>query len=335
MAETDKDRAVDLGIYAKSAPDPGMDDGDKLALALALLWLIGTGLFFLMFAGGDGTGFDPLRLVTTLLAVFLPVALIWVGAAAARSARIMREESARLHLAIDGIRQAYLQSQKTVASGASPEVARKLNEIVEQQKKTETALTTFISIRPQAPAAPAPESSPRGDEQASLALGTPSDALAPPLETADFISALQFPESPEDKEGFRALRRALQDRRTAQLIQAAQDVLTLLAQEKIYMDDLRPDRARPEVWRRFAQGERGRAIASLGGIRDRSSLALSAARMRTDTIFRDAVHHFLRKFDSVLAEFEKTASDADIAALTDTRTARAFMLLGRVTGTFD
>jgi hypothetical protein len=34
-------------------------------------------------------------------------------------------------------------------------------------------------------------------------------------------------------------------------------------------------------------------------------------------------------------EFEKHASDADLAELADTRTARAFMLFGRVTGTFD
>ena len=101
------------------------------------------------------------------------------------------------------------------------------------------------------------------------------------------------------------------------------------------MDDLRPDMARPEFWRKFAAGERGRAIAPLGGIRDRSSLALTAGRMRTDPVFRDAAHHFLRRFDQIYAGFEQGASDQDIAAMADTRTARAFMLLGRVTGTFD
>jgi hypothetical protein len=57
--------------------------------------------------------------------------------------------------------------------------------------------------------------------------------------------------------------------------------------------------------------------------------------MRQDTIFRDAAHHFLRTFDFSFQGFEKTATDAEIAALADTRTARAFMLLGRVTGIFD
>ena len=101
------------------------------------------------------------------------------------------------------------------------------------------------------------------------------------------------------------------------------------------MDDLRPDRARPEIWRRFAQGERGRTMASLGGIRDRSSLALTAGRMREDTIFRDAAHHFLRLFDKMLVTFEPDARDEDLIALSETRTSRAFMLLGRVTGAFD
>ena len=101
------------------------------------------------------------------------------------------------------------------------------------------------------------------------------------------------------------------------------------------MDDLVPEMPRPELWRRFAGGERGRSIADLGGIRDRSALALTAARMKSDPVFRDAAHHFLRSFDRTFALIEPNASDSDLAALSDTRSARAFMLLGRVTGTFD
>jgi hypothetical protein len=93
--------------------------------------------------------------------------------------------------------------------------------------------------------------------------------------------------------------------------------------------------ARPEVWRRFANGERGRVVAARGGIRDRSSLALTAGRMRQDPVFRDAAHHFLRRFDRMFVDFEKTASDQEITALSETRTSRAFMLLGRVAGVFN
>ena len=202
-----------------------------------------------------------------------------------------------------------------------------------------TWLVTMVSSTRQPPqprpvAKPA-EPAPAADAQVALPLGTTAEDIQPPLEREDFIRALNFPENANDKEGFAALRRALKDRPTAQLIQASQDVLTLLSQDGIYMDDLRPDMARPEIWRRFAAGERGRSIAALGGIRDRSSLALAAARMKQDTIFRDASHHFLRLFDRMITRFADTATDADLSELSDTRTARAFMLLGRVAGTFD
>jgi hypothetical protein len=112
-------------------------------------------------------------------------------------------------------------------------------------------------------------------------------------------------------------------------------VLTLLSQDGIYMDDMIPDRSHPDIWRRFAKGERGRPISALGGVRDRAALALAARRLREDSIYRDATHHFLRTFDHTFEVFEPSATDEDIARLTETRTARAFMLLGRVAGIFD
>jgi hypothetical protein len=181
----------------------------------------------------------------------------------------------------------------------------------------------------------APRNAAPTEDQATLALGTPAEDMRAPVSVSDFVKAMNFPDNPDDRDGFRALRRALEDRTMAKLIRAAQDVLTLLAQDGIYMDDLKPDRAKPDLWRRFAKGERGREVASLGGIRDRSSLALTSGRMRQDTIFRDAAHHFLRQFDKTFTEFEANATDVEVADLAETRTARAFMLLGRVTGTFD
>jgi D-alanyl-D-alanine dipeptidase len=279
--------------------------------------------------------------VLTIMAIFMPIALIWVATAAARSSRVMHEESERLQAAINAMRHSYIEQQQAGVVAMKPAVEQKLEQIAAAQRKTDAALATFTSIRPGAQdnaalqAVPGGPDLPAAAEQASLALGTPVESLGPPLSVGDFIRALHFPENADDKEGFRALRRALQDRNAAQLVQSAQDVLTLLSQDGIYMDDLTPDRARPEIWRRFARGERGHEMAVLGGIRDRSSLALAAGRMRQDTIFRDSVHHFLRKFDHALSAFEQTATDQDIAELTDTRTARAFMLLGRASGTFD
>ena len=309
-----------------------------IALALTLIWLAGTAIFFVVLAPSgmfDQSG-GALQFVIVLLAIFMPVAVIWVAAVAARAARVMREESQRLQTAIDAIRQAYVQqAQANNAVSTEPSVTKKLDEIAQAQRKTEIALATFSSSRVPPPPRPAaaPEPVATGD-QVVLPLGTPAEDMAMPLDTEDFIKALNFPENAQDKAGFAALRRALKHRATAQLVQASQDILTLMSQDGIYMDDLKPDMARPEIWRRFAAGERGRAVAPLGGIRDRSSLALTAARMKQDAIYRDAAHHFLRVFDRTISSFAENATDAELSDFSSTRTARAFMLLGRVAGTF-
>jgi hypothetical protein len=332
--DAQKATPLDLGIYNRRVSASGLSPAETIALVLTVIWLVVvTVSFFVMGRGGQG-GIDPLRTVMLLFAIFMPVALFWVAALAMNSARVMREESARLQTAIDAMRQTYVAQTQTAHMRPSPSVERKLDQIMAAQSRqgAESAFATFASIREEkARAAPPPP--PAREEQPSFALvDTPEPSAEVSIE--DFISALNFPETAEDRQGFRALRRAMQDRRAAELITASQDILTLLSQEGIYMDDLTPDRARPEIWRRFAEGQRGKPIATLGGIRDRSCLALTAARMRNDPIFRDAAHHFLRKFDKVFSEFEKSATDAEIAALAETRTARAFMLLGRVTGIF-
>ncbi|QEE36808.1 hypothetical protein FTO60_14425 [Octadecabacter sp. SW4] len=334
---------ADAALGATATPERArFTAGEMIALGLSVLWLLIAGIYFMSIPATDpavvGGGLDSLRFVINLMAVFLPVAMIWVAAAAARSARIVREESRRLQAAIDGMRQTYVADRQARGAGMEPSVERKLNEIAKATQKTETALATFTTsrdaARPRVAAAPAkPDDGP--DDQAALALGTSADEMAPPIARPDLIRALNFPDTESDEVGFAALRRALKDRQARQLVQASQDILTLLSQDGIYMDDLRPDRARPEIWRRFAKGDRGRAVAALGGVRDRSCLALTAGRMREDAIFRDAAHHFLRKFDQTLITFEADATDEDIAALSETRTSRAFMLLGRVTGAFD
>lgn len=289
----------------------GRSAGEVIALVLSIGWmiLVGTFFYFLPPTSTVADRFDSLRFILILIAIFMPVAMIWVATAASQSARIMKEESGRLQAAIDGMRKTYIENRAGPAGGMQPTVEKKL-------KITSVQATT-------------------SDDQPTLALGTSAEDISQPLPNPDLIRALNFPDNEQDTRGFNALRLALKDRNTRQLVQAAQDILTLMSQDGIYMDDLRPDCARAEIWRRFAHGERGRAMASLGGIRDRSSLALTSGRMREDTIYRDAAHHFLRRFDQTLITFEPNATDEEISALSETRTARAFMLLGRVTGAFD
>jgi hypothetical protein len=337
-----QDKPVALGLYPSEENRMGIHPTDIAGGLLSVVWAIAVLTYILGSPPADDG--QTLGLVMTLLVVFLPLVLIWIAIVTLRSVRALRAEAGRLQATVDAMRNSYVAAQQMQASGGvRASMERKIDEIAVAARHTETALATFASRRDNAltlssadqRAALVVSPSQTGDEEPRLALGTPAEELRAPLSVGDFIRAMNFPETPEDKEGFRAMRRALEDRAVAKLIRAAQDVLTLLSQDGIYMDDLKPDLAKPEVWRRFARGERSRAIAAVGGIRDRSSLALTASRMREDMVFRDAGHHFLRSFDKTLAMVEPNASDADLADLANTRTARAFMLFGRVTGTFD
>ncbi|WP_112311186.1 hypothetical protein [Pseudogemmobacter bohemicus] len=333
----------DMKKAKRLAAGPGASPVTEIAAGvMSGIWVVAV-LAWVFTAPEGGESRLP-GLVMTLLILFLPLALIWVAVVTLRLVADLRAEAASLKAAIDGMRGSFVAAQQEIRSVITrPEATVPPASRRETVTEVPAGPASFSSRRDQALSVPSadrkaalspPHPEPEA-EQPTLALGTPSDLARQPLSIEDFITALQFPESPEDKAGFRALRLALEDREVAKLIRAAQDVLTLLSQEGIYMDDLRPELCHPDIWRRFAAGERGRGIAAIGGIRDRSSLALAAGRLREDTIFRDAAHHFLRTFDRVFQVFEQNASDNELIHFADTRTARAFMVLGRVAGVFD
>ncbi|MEY4780298.1 MAG: hypothetical protein RLZZ607_1611 [Pseudomonadota bacterium] len=286
-----------------------------IALAFSAVWLGAAGLY--AFAGWRTEGLLGWGLLA--LGAALPVILAWVLVGTIVAIRNLHAQTAALQRTIEGLRAA--QSRAPVL-----------------RQSTDTPSTPETSLpfpQAQIAAALAPPAHHEPNAQPTLALGTEMIDLPAFVEVADVLRALHFPDGPDDAEGFRALRLALTDHGLAKLIRAAQDVLNLLAEDGIFVDALTADHPRPELWRKFAAGERGGIIAGLGGVRDRSSLALTAARMRGDDVFRDAAHHFLRSFDKAMVTLEPRASDSDLTILSDTRTARAFMLFGRVTGIFD
>ena len=316
----------------------GFTGGEAIALVVAVVWFVMVGLFFWMLPANEisSVADDRLLAIVVVTAIVMPVGMIWLAVMMARASRTMRAETFRVQTAIDGLRQMQMAQQAQQAQSApEPSVEKQLVEIAQSARNTENAVTGFASRR-EVSRLIVPRAAPQPPvDQPALALGTSSEDMNPPLERLDYIKALNFPDDEHDAEGFSALRRALRDRTARRLVQASQDVLTLLSQDGIYMDDLRPDPVPADLWRRFASGERGKDMDRLGAVRDRSSLALASGRMREDTIFRDAVHHFLRRFDELLVSFEEQATDTDLLALADTRTTRAFMLLARATRTFD
>ena len=334
--KTDREfKTNNLGTYQKRQ-GRSTSLPEFVALVLTVLWIMASA-YFLMNDTLSGDG----KFIVQLVVVFMPVALLSLCFIIMRASRVMQEETQMLHTAVDALRRAYtnrVKAQEYSESGSA--ISRKLEELSKLQHKIlriiENISSERLTGRKQLPSLLNSEdlSSDRID-QPLLAIGTRAEELSEPLSVEDFIKAVHFPETADDEDGFAALKRGLQNRETAMFIQAAQDVLTLLSQDGIYMDDLRPEVTKPETWRRFSLGERGRKVATLGGIRDRSSLALTSGRMKQDSIFRDTAHHFLRTFDKEFVSFEKSATDEEISAFAETRTARAFMLLGRVAGTFD
>ncbi|MFQ3355685.1 MAG: hypothetical protein ACI8Y9_001427 [Paracoccaceae bacterium] len=156
-----------------------------------------------------------------------------------------------------------------------------------------------------------------------------------PISVQDLIGALNFPKDETDSEGFRKLRIALADSENGDLLRASQDVQTLLSQDGIYMDDLIVECSQPMVWRNFSKGHRGPTVQSLWVIEDNEIVFLISKKLNDDEIFRDTVNHFLRHFDSSLSELCKKANDSELLRFSDTRTARAFKLLGTATGRFN
>ncbi len=331
----------------RASADAGLAQGEPLAIAASVAWIvIATFLFWLTWPNpAPAEGFATAWFVLVGLAIILPAALIWVAVASARAVRNLRHELFQTQTSID--RLADMLASKSAAKEAPaprpavpaapppPEPAPEPKAPPPAEAPQDAPVSQFASRRevsrlivpraaPQMPA-----------DQPALAFDTPPEDIRPPIARPDLIKALHFPNDENDTDGFAALRRALRDRDARKLVQASQDVLTLLSQDGIYMDDLHPAPVGADLWRRFARGERGKSVDQLGGIRDQTYLSVISRRTREDAIFRDAVHHFLRCYDQFLVSFEEDATDTDLLTLAETRTSRAFMLLARTTGTFD
>ncbi len=183
------------------------------------------------------------------------------------------------------------------------------------------------------PAPPsAPPSGPGSAEQPDLPIAG-ADETAP---WPDLVRALDFPRDEADEAGMAALRSALRDPLAARLLQAAEDVLSILAAHGLHMEDLRPDPPDPAAWLAYAGGARGAAIDGIGAVRDAAALEAARGLLRADPVLRDAAMVFASRWGLLAPRAAAAFPDgAALAALADTRSGRAFMLLVRALGAFD
>lgn len=282
-----------------------------IGAAVSAVWLLMVLVFWL--AGpSDAPPVGGLARLASVVGVVMPLVLIWIAVGLAQAISALRAEARALRARVEVMRGGDPARHDPVP--ATPGLA--------------SAAAARASARPAA--RPAPDTRPES-RQTDL----PFEQSAPePVPPEALVAALNFPDGPDDHTAIAALRTALADPDTARAIRAAQDVITLLASHGIYMDDLDPAPAPPEIWRRFAAGQRGPAVAGLGTITDAAMQELAGALMRGDEVFRDAAHHFLRQYDRMLVRADTQMNDDGLAALAATRSGRAFTLLAQVTGMF-
>lgn len=307
-----------MSLVARIASVTQRDAITATGIALSAAWLFLVALFWLLAPGGEGAPGGIARLAV-IMGTVLPLVLIWLAVRTARAIAVLRAEA-------EDLRQRLAQLRDTAGPrGALP---------ARPPADPEPAVDSVRQPRPPVAAPAVPRPAPRAPAEARPQAPAPQGFAPASVDADTLIQALNFPDGPDDAAAIAALRRALQDGDHARVLRAAQDVVTLLAGQDLYMDNLFPDPAPPALWRRFAEGARGSAVAGIGGIRDPEALETAAALLERDEIFRDTAHHFLRHFDAMLMRNLPGMDDAQIAVLSETRSARAFMLLGRISGVF-
>ena len=291
----------------------GGDAALTIGAGLSALWLAMAGLFWLL---GPDTDADlpGLMRLTSVVAVLAPIALIWLAVGIASQISALRTEAAELRLRLGQMREAAPPRQ---TNGAAPAQSRTADASHPARTAAQAATASRTPRRTDTPEAA--QMTMRFDAPASIA-----------VDANDLIRALNFPSGPDDHDTITALR----DHDHSRVIRAAQDVVTMMAQNGLYMDSLQPGPAQPALWRRFAEGLRGDSVQAMGTINDPTALDRVQAMLKGDKIFRDSAHYFLRHFDLMLTRIGGGLDDGQLAWLADTRSGRAFMLLGRVANVF-
>lgn len=330
------------------------------ATVLTLIWLGGVlayaaGFFGLFESAILARAATALEIALFILAALAPATLFFYGAHLAQQAEEIRRAASRLADSIDALHGREPGTPDRPVPDQA-ELAAALAAALRAPLEEEKAALAAALARIDAALGPMQEMMARieGRESAARREGkiagppAPADGAQPALPLAgepkpaegvrwdSVVRALDFPRDEHDREGFAALRAAVKEREFAELLQAAEDVLTLLAADGLYMEDMTPEAATLEDWVAYARGARGPDIAAVGGLRDEEALTTIRGRMRSDVVFRDSALHFLRRFDRLLGRMARElGSDPMILEAGDSRTGRAFMIIARVTGAFD
>ena len=336
------DPKLDLGIYGNNnnSNSAFIDIG---AIIISILWVIFS-IFFLTFGDKQEVGsLAEASLLLNCLVVFVPVAMIGTFSMNLKMSRKLKEEALKLQTAVDAMRRNQVAQQQVSGLSVKPGTERKIDGMDETQKKVENEIVKFSTRRETSDvlggnvALKKHKPNFRTEEPPLPLDGKDNGSINSNISVTigDFIKAANFPDDENDKDGLASLKNALEDRDLAKLLHATQDSLRIMSKDGIYVDALGITSGKVELWRDFGNGKRGKKLSGIVSFHDNSILEKVSLRFKTDTVFKDVVHHFLRQFDVVFTEFSKNASDGEILEFSKTRTVLTFLILASIAGTFD
>ena len=155
-----------------------------------------------------------------------------------------------------------------------------------------------------------------------------------PLTWELILKALHFPKDEHDLMGFSALKIARKNNTFSELLQVSEDFLNLIAQDGIYLDDLKIEPPPIEAWLSFISTNQNRNKRRLNCVGIDRQIKRLKSRIKTDTIFRDTSLMLMRRFDVLLRDHLKLANDDQIFKIAETRTGKAFLIVGKLSDSF-
>lgn len=164
----------------------------------------------------------------------------------------------------------------------------------------------------------------------------PEAGATGPLDWPSLLSTLDLPEARSDTA--RALQSAaLNDRGISETLALAGEVQESLAEEGLFLQDLAPIHASAASWRSYADGKRTKKLThEMAGIKDDVALTLAQTRLRSEPAFRDLALRFVASYQRLIARGAgEEGAGARLLELAETKSGRAFLLLGQLTGAFE
>ena len=228
-------------------------------------------------------------------------------------------------------------------SSANTKIEKKIEKLSTQVQKFETQLITTTNTFHSKPSRPNKSELDKKDNLSSFfeiqsELSEPTnhkkvvndDKESEPLTWDLILKALNFPEDKNDHLGFLALNTARKNNSISELLRVSEDLLKLIAQDGIYLDDLKIEPPEVKSWLNFLRPDQNHTNIRLNCVGIDREINKLKSRIKSDAIFRDTSLMLMRRFDLLLRDRFETASDNQIFKIAETRSGKAFLIVGKL-----